>query len=221
MILYKRFISFFIVLAISVTGHADENPNPSLVDTKMQPTIGYPKAPVQVVALLEPKCPDSKNYNNTVFPKLEEEFINTNKVRYTVIPVSFLPNSRPAAIALLCVFNQNTQYPNNDLFFKYLNYIYKNQPSEKDNWATVETLQKFAAATSPAIQLGQLKKCIEMEDYHIQIEQNTVYGNSLMKGHLSTPTLFVDGVQVDSKDDAISFEILKKAITEALQNKKV
>lgn len=189
------------------------------IDSSMQPTMGYPKAKVQVVSLLEPKCPDSKTYNNQVYPKFEEEFINTNKVRYTVVPVSFLPHSMPAAIALLCVYNQDSQYPNSDLFFNYLNYIYKNQPPERENWATVETLQKFAAATSPAIQLDRLKDCIANEKYRIQIEKNTAYGNQLMNGHLSTPTIFVDGVKVENKDDTIDWEKLKAAIEQALQKK--
>jgi protein-disulfide isomerase len=199
--------------------NSNTTPNQLKIDPSMQPTMGYPKAKVQVVALLEPKCPDSKRYNNQVYPKFEEEFINTNKVRYTVIPVSFLPHSMPAAIALLCVYNQDSQYPNSDLFFNYLNYLYKNQPPERENWATIETLQKFAAATSPAIQLDRLKDCIANEKYRIQIEKNTAYGNQLMKGHLSTPTIFVDGVQVENKDDTIDWEKLKAAIEQALHKR--
>jgi protein-disulfide isomerase len=209
----------FMLFACQLLADSSSTANQLKIDSSMQPTMGYPKAKVQVVALLEPKCPDSKRYNNQVYPKFEEEFINTNKVRYTVIPVSFLPHSMPAAIALLCVYNQDSQYPNNDLFFSYLNYIYKNQPPERENWATIETMQRFAAATSPAIQLDRLKDCIANEKYRIQIEKNTAYGNQLMKGHLSTPTIFVDGIQVENKDDTIDWENLKAAIGQALQKK--
>lgn len=212
--------SIFSLAMIFITSQlaaANVVSKPLDINTDMQPMIGYPKAKVQVVALLEPKCPDSKTYNNQVYPKFEEEYINTNKVRYTVIPVSFLPHSMPAAIALLCVYNQEEQYPNKDLFFAYLNYIYKNQPPERDNWATIENLQKFAAATSPAIQLDRLKDCIAKEKYRVQIEKNTAYGNQLMQGKLSTPTIFVDGVQVENTDDTINWDNLKKAIDRALQ----
>lgn len=218
--LFQTF-SIFSMLFLSVACHllADNGnaANPLKIDTSMQPTIGYPKAKVQVVALLEPKCPDSKTYNNNVYPKFEEEFINTNKVRYTVIPVSFLPHSMPAAIALLCVYNQDSQYPNNDLFFNYLNTIYKQQPPERENWATIEKMQQFAKATSPAIQLDRLKDCMANEKYRVQIEKNTAYGNQLMKGHLSTPTIFVDGIPVENKDETIDWEKLKAAIEHALQ----
>ncbi len=187
------------------------------IDIQGQPTMGYPKAKVRVVAFLEPKCPDSKRYHNLVFPKLDEEFISTNQILYTVIPVSFLHHSMPAAIALLCVYDQEAEYPNSDLFFAYLNTIYKNQPPERENWATIEILQKFAAATSPAIQLDRLKDCVEKEKYRVQIVKNTMYGNRLMNGHLSTPTLFVDGVQIENRDDIVDWDKLKTAIEKALK----
>lgn len=216
---FSFFSCLFICAAgLALAGNSDEI-NQLKIDVASQPTMGYPKAKVQVVALLEPKCPDSKRYNNQVYPKFEEEFINTNKVRYTVIPVSFLPHSMPAAIALLCVYNQDTQYPNGDLFFDYLNHIYKNQPPERENWATIENLQKFAVATSPAIKLDRLKDCISNEKYRIQIEKNTAYGNQLMDGHLSTPTIFVDGVKVENSDETINWDNLKAAIEKALKQK--
>ena len=208
---------FFIAAIYQLSAEPTQQPSLLKIDPSSQPTLGYPKAKVQVVAFLEPKCPDSKRYNNNVYPKFEEAFINTNKVRYTVIPVSFLPHSMPAAIALLCVYNQDPQYPNGNLFFNYLNYIYRNQPPERENWATIETMQKFAAATSPAIQLDRLKDCIANEKYRVLIEKNTAYGNQLMKGHLSTPTIFVDGVAVENKDDTIDWDNLKKAVEQALQ----
>ncbi|CUI17709.1 Putative disulfide bond formation protein [Candidatus Protochlamydia naegleriophila] len=212
-------LSMFSALTAFFTTAFLAHAAPISLETDGHPTIGYPKAPVQVVAFLEPKCPDSKKYNNNVFPKIEEEFINTNKIRYTVIPVSFLPNSMTAAIALLCVDFQDANYPNHDLFFKYLNYLYLHQPPEKDNWATIPTLQDFAAHTSRAIRLEQLKECLEKEHYRIQIEKNTAYGNRIMSGHLSTPTIYVDGIKVENTDDTVDYDKLKNAIQSALQAK--
>lgn len=214
--LFQILSLIFVLVNFCMLAVDTNDKSPLKINISGQPTMGYPKAKVEVVAFLEPKCPDSKRYNNQVYPKFEETFINTNKVRYTVIPVSFLPHSMPAAIALLCVYNQDSQYPNNDLFFAYLNYIYQNQPPERENWATIETLQKFAKATSPAIRLDHLKECVANETYRIQIEKNTAYGNQLMQGHLSTPTIFVDGIKVENKDETIDWANLKTAIEQAL-----
>jgi protein-disulfide isomerase len=100
-----------------------------------QPTIGEAKAPVHVVVFEEPKCPQCKNFTTRLFPKIKKEFIDTGKIRYTVIPVSFIPNSMPAAVAWLCVFNQEKNSPNHPLFFTYLDYMYAHQPVEYLDWA--------------------------------------------------------------------------------------
>lgn len=184
------------------------------IDTKGQPTIGNPLSKVQVVALLEPKCPDSKKYNNNSFPKLMKDYIDTNKISYTVITTSFLYESMHAAQALLCVYNQGGA-PRTDLFFKFLNYIYKEQPPEKDNWATIPVLLAFAANASPEIDQDKLKKCLDDETFRKQVEDNTRYGNKLM-GELHTPTIFVNGVKIENTDDTIDYGKLSAAIDKSL-----
>lgn len=167
------------------------------IDIEGQPTIGYSKAQVSVVAFEEPKCRNCKLYNNTVFPEIKRQFVDTNKIRYTVIPVSFLPNSMPAAVALLCAYHKDAEYPNDDLFFKFLDYMYLHQPPEFVDWATIEKLEEFAKAASPAISLKKLQSCVEHEGYRVQIVKNTEYAAKIMNGTVSTPTIFVNGVEVE------------------------
>lgn len=202
-----------------VTAAAFSTLNADLLDITSQPTIGNPSAKVQVVAFLEPKCPDSKRYNNTTFPRLKSEYIDTNKIRYTVITTSFLDNSMTAAIALLCVYDQNSPKPNTDLFFKYLDYIYLIQPPERQNWATTETLLKYATNASRLIDQTKLKSCIESKHYQDQVVKNTDYGNKQM-GQIHTPTIYVDGVKVENKGETVDYYNLRTAIEKALQPKK-
>lgn len=109
-------IVFMILLAVVVIQWNHTHlPKGIQINTEGQPTIGYPKARVSVVVFEEPKCRNCKIYNNRVFPDIKRLFIDTNKIRYTVIPVSFLPNSMPAAVALLCAYHKDSEYPNNDL----------------------------------------------------------------------------------------------------------
>jgi protein-disulfide isomerase len=187
------------------------------LETEGQPSLGYPRAPVRVVIFEEPKCPQCKQFTTLIFPELKKEFIDTNKIEYIVIPVSFLPNSMPAAIAWLCVFNQEKDYSERGLFFKYMDYMYAHQPSESDDWVTLEILEKYAKEVSPAIHLDILKNCINKQTYRKQIEKNTDYGMKVMNGELSTPTLYVDGVMVEE----ISFSSLSHMIHEALRKKGV
>ena len=207
--------SIFVSLLVLIASHFSTL-HAELLETTSQPTIGNPASKVQVVALLEPKCPDSRRYNLMSFPQLKSEFIDTNKISYTVITTSFLNQSMPAAIALLCVYDQDSSKTNTDLFFKYLDFIYLVQPPENLNWATTDTLLKYAAVASPNIDQNKLKSCIESKHYESQVVKNTAYGNKLM-GELHTPTIFVNGVKVDNTDDTIDYNKLKTVINQALQ----
>ena len=88
-----------------------------------QPTIGYRKAPIHLVVFEEPKCPECRDFSLHVYPRLKTEFLDTNLMRYTVVPVSFIPGSMPAAIALLAAMNQEEDFQNEELFFHFLHYM--------------------------------------------------------------------------------------------------
>lgn len=203
---------FIIIPIIGVLTLKTELPPSITINHNGQPTLGYPKAKVNVVVFEEPKCSNCRDYSEEIFPKIKQEFIDTNKITYTLIPVSFLPGSMPAAVALLCVYYSDPTYPNDELFFSYLDYIYKHQPDELTDWATKEKLTEFAKATSPAIDLSKLQNCIQMETYRIRIEQNTAYGKELMGGAISTPSVYVNGIRAEELSyDSIS-ELIKKAL---------
>jgi protein-disulfide isomerase len=213
-------VTTFILIALSGTVYslARTKLPPSIVlNIKGQPTIGYPKARVHVVVFEEPKCSHCGAYNREIFPVIKKEFIDTNKIQYTTILVAFLPGSMPAAIAALCVYNENSLYPNDELFFKYLDNIYRNQPKKIADWATEKNLMNYAQATSPAISLDELKSCIDKETYRVRIEENTAYGKQIMGGTVITPTVYVNGIAVRD----VSEESIRDLINKVLEHEGV
>lgn len=210
--------AFLFVLATTVYYFAKSQLPPSIeIETKGQPTVGYSKARVHVVVFEEPKCTHCRDLNNEIFPIIKKEYIDTNKITYTAIPVSFMPGSMPAAVAALCVYHQNTLYPNDELFFKYVDYMYHNLSDTQSDWADPRTLAEYAQATSPAIKLDQLQKCVEMETYRVQIEQNTAYGKEIMGGTISTPTMYVNGILVRE----LSIDEIRNLINTVLEHEGV
>jgi protein-disulfide isomerase len=185
------------------------------IKTEGHPTIGYPQATVRVVIFDEPKCSDCKLFSDTIYPELKKAFIDTNKILYTFIPVSFIPGSMPAAMSWLSVYYQDKEFPNDELFFKYVDYMYANQPSEIEDWATLENLEKFAKEASPAIKIDHLHDALLHETYRVQIEKNTKYGFSIMNHRLATPAVYVDGIKIEDVsysaiEDLINAVILQK-----------
>ena len=204
-----------LALLVALTGGvvvATKRPLPDAVEINhtTHPTIGNPNAKIHLVLFEEPKCINCSRFTNEVFPKIKQEYIDTNKATFTVIIVSFLPGSMPAATALLCAYHADPMYPNSRLFFDYLDYMYEHQPPESSDWATVDELIMMAKATSPAINPNQLKKCIDQEAYIAKVRKNTELGRQVMGGSLATPTLFVNGVQARS----LSFSHIQELIDE-------
>ena len=213
----KTLILITLALLIAITGGVviaarSFLPPAVVINYTTHPTLGNPKAKIHIVVFEEPKCVNCAKFTEEIFPQIKKAFIDTNRATYTVIPVSFLSGSMPAATALLCAYNQDPLYPNNELFFDYLDYMYMNQPPETEDWAKVDTLIEMAKNTSPAINPNQLRKCIDTQLYRIKVQKNTELGKKVMGGTIATPTLFVNGVEVRS----LTFEHIEEMVEEVL-----
>jgi len=206
------FAIFVLILALGCFFNKPTLPDAITLKVDGQPTIGYPKAKVHVVVFEEPKCVNCREFSEEIYPLLKKDYIDTNKITYTVVPVSFLPGSMPASNALLCTYYSDPVYPNNELFFTYLKYIYAHQPDEHTDWATTEKLLEFAKEASPAIDLSKLQKCIDHETYRVQVEKNNAFGKSIMGGVLSTPTMYINGIEVKQLDYSSVEELIKKLL---------
>jgi len=210
-------VCFICVISAALFFTKTHHQDPISLNTKDQPTIGYTNARVHLVLFEEPKCSSCKEYNEEIFPKIKEEFIDSNQVSYTVIPVSFLSGSMPAAESMLCVYYADPLYPNSDLFFTYLDYLYKHQPKESTDWAHTDLLVRFAGEASPAINVKQLRACVDSASYRKKIEKNTEYGKTVMNGLLMTPTLYINGIRVDE----LTYSTISDLIKEQLEEKGV
>ena len=211
----KRLILGTLVGLMALVGgviliHQHDLPEGVEIKWKHHPTIGYSKAKVHVVVFEEPKCVNCRDFSLELFPKIKKEYIDTGMITYTTIPVSFLPGSMPAAIALLCVYYADPLYPNTEAFYQYLDYMYQNFPGEHEDWATTENLTKMAANASPAINVSALNQCIEKQTYHVRVQKNTRYGAKLLGGTISTPSVFVNGIEAKE----LSWDGLKNLIDE-------
>lgn len=210
---------FVFCIAIVVTNVLSHKSLPEgiAIETTNQPTLGNPDALVHVVVIEEPKCISCKDYSVDVYPQIKKEFIDTNKIRYTTILVSFLPGSMPAAIALLSAYYENGKAQNSDLFFTYVDYLYEHQGDESLDWATPATLVNFAENASPKIDTHLVLEDIEKGTYKKIVEENTEYSRKIMEGHLSTPTIYVDGIKIRD----VSYDAIAELIEDALKAKGV
>lgn len=171
-------------------------PEPIVMQTHLQPTIGSPDAKAHIVVFLDPGCSFCARYNNEIYPVIKEKYIDTEEALYTVIPVSVIPNSMPTATALLCTYHQSDVAPNTELFLLFLDYLYKHRPERESDWTSIEYLISMAKNASPAIRPIQLRNCITAETYEQEIVANTEYERTILFP-ATVPAMFIDGIHVD------------------------
>lgn len=165
-------------------------PAPVVIDTTNQPMLGNPAATVHIVAFEDLKCVNCAHFSNTIFQTIQKKYIKTGIANYTMINLAFVPGSMPAANAARCVYQQNPV-----LFFQYIEAIFKNQPPEDDNWATVPMLLTFAGEI-PGINSDALAACMIANPYQSFIENNLKMASILMNHTVATPTVYVNGIIV-------------------------
>lgn len=209
------FLIAVLIIGVGISARGHEKA-PVEIDTVGQPTLGNPNAPIHIVVFKEPKCTSCASFSKDIYPKLKKDFIDTGKVKFTILMTSFLPDSMPAACAMLCVYDDKPE--NTELYYEYMEYIYLNQPSEDLDWAKPALLCECAQKVSNSIDLKKLNSCITHKRYCEAIEKNTEQGNEIMDGSIRTPKTYVNGVEMKSMNYEMLSDYLKDLLKKENEN---
>lgn len=177
-----------------------------------QPTMGEASAPVTIVEFGDYKCPACKSWNETVFPKIEEEYISSGKVKFSYINTLFHgEESALAAMASESVWNQD-----NDAFWDFHKEIFIHQPEAQrhdDVWVTPEKLIDIAVSVGNEIDLETLAEDMIKQTYKEDVlkDQELVeqYQVSL------TPSIVINGTMVE---DPFDYEHIVSLIEKELES---
>jgi protein-disulfide isomerase len=181
--------------------------DPSQLSYEGQPATGDANAPVKIAIFEDFKCPACKFFDENVWPKLEREYIDTNQVQAYFINYAFLaPDSRTAAVAGECVYQQNEA-----LFWEYKKIVYRSQGPESQAWASPARLTELAREYVPDINADELRSCIDENRYEEAVQNDLAMGTAI--GVRGTPSVFVNGTKVENAND---YAQVKALIDEAL-----
>lgn len=165
-------------------------PAPVPVFTQGQPTEGNPNASVHVVSFEDPSCSNCLEFHQNAYPFLKRNYIETGLIKYTVVLVSFLPDSRPISMALLCALSQSPKD-----FFRLLEAFYLN-PTDPNLSPDVISKNLLSLAQNLNININAMQNCITNRRYSSEITHNTTYAKDLMGGYIQTPTVYVNGMKI-------------------------
>ncbi|WP_342526620.1 DsbA family protein [Chryseomicrobium sp. FSL W7-1435] len=176
--------------------------------TEGQPMLGNPDAPVEIVEFGDYKCPSCKQWGETVYPKIVEDFIDTEKANLSYINVLF--HGEESVIASLASESVFEQDPEN--FWDFNKAVYDAQPTSQQHdepWVTIDKMAEIAQATAPGVDVEKMRADMASEDS--PIVQAVTLDNELVEefGIPFTPTIYINGVFLE---DPFDYEMITMLI---------
>ncbi|WNB93849.1 DsbA family protein [Bacillus sp. NEB1478] len=193
----------------------NHNKDQASISYKNQPYLGNNDAPVKIIEFGDYKCPICKDFNESFFPIIDKELVQTGKVKFYFINYPFINvDSKRSAEFGETVYKEL----GNDTFWKFHELLYKKQPEDESLEHKDVFTKDFLLKT-----LGEVTTKENVDK--VSSKLNTNIGdnavdtdNGLVKdlGVTGTPTLFVNG----KKFEGNTFGDLEKMVDEASKEKK-
>lgn len=171
-------------------------------------TMGSSKAKVTVIEYAAPTCPHCAHFNETVFPLMKAQYIDTGKVYYVFRVFPLHPSDGAVEAMALCLPK--------DTYFQFIDQMFRNQPQWDWEYQVTDIhggLVKMGriAGMSPE----QVDKCIA--DKAVEERVNKVAQDGQTRYNISaTPTFVLNGYP---RTDVASWPDMQKALDALLAKK--
>ncbi|WP_137789443.1 DsbA family protein [Bacillus sp. E(2018)] len=204
-------------LIIFLFSGALDNKDTSTADISYenQPYLGEKDATVNIIEFGDYKCPACKNFNESFFPLIDKELIQTGKVKFYFLNYPFINvDSERSAIFAETVYKEL----GNETFWKFHKTLYEKQPDDQSLERQDIFTEKFLTETLGEVTSDEdVKKVTETwenKDNEKALKTDEALVSDL--GVTSTPTLFVNG----KKFEGTSLEDLKEMVDDAAKESK-
>jgi protein-disulfide isomerase len=171
--------------------------------------LGSPKAPITLIEYAAPTCPHCAHFNETVFPLIKTQYIDTGKVHYIFRVFPLHPSDGAAEAMAECLPK--------DSYFQFIDLLFRNQPQWDWEYQVTDIhggLVKMGriAGMTPE----QVDKCIG--DKAVQDHVNKVAQDGQTRYNISaTPTFVINGY---ARTDVATWPDMQKALDALLAKKK-
>ena len=204
----KYWTSLYLVLSLLFITGFSFAADPSKLGIKyIEMSKGKNNAPVIFVEYASLTCPACAAFHKNVYPKLNEEYVETGKIKFIHREIYFDRAGLWAALTARCT---NVV----DRYFGMLDLLYSEQPtwSKSDSSDEIVTaLLKISAKSG--IEKEKAISCLEDQDMALElVNQFQVYVNQDRID--STPTFIINGKKYTNRP----YEELKEIIEKELKN---
>lgn len=193
-------LAFFVFSFASIYQKFQENPALVLQNSGYT-SVGKAGARIEVVLVEDFQCKKCRAFSQKVIPRLDSKYVKSGKVRFTLVPVSFLSGSQEIANAVLEVYAQSPSG-----FISYLEDLLIHDGDLKKG-----DLLRLARRVR-GVDLERLQQCIEQGWHNQELDKNLNWARNLMGNKFRTPALYVNG----NVGSTYSFEAIEYQIEQIL-----
>lgn len=165
---------------------------------------GDPDAQITIIEFADFQCPFCGRFFAQTEPQINEQYIQSGKVRLGYFHFAFLgPESNWAAEAAECASDQ-------DKFWEYHDKLYESQSGENQGAFNKDNLKKFAKELG--LDTSAFNECLDSGKYTQLIQDESSMASSI--GVRSTPTFLINGQAIIG---AQPYEIFQQTIDALLK----
>jgi protein-disulfide isomerase len=174
---------------------------PKNIDSENGLVFGNKNAKVTLVMFEDFKCKYCKEYFTETFPEIKERYIDTNKIKYVIMPLSFIYGSKLLTNAAIAIYELKK-----DQFFEFISIV----SEKKTKMLTKQDLIKIAK-TLNGVNLEVFEEFLDQKVFNNYLDENMEYAKKIM------PTFEVPAVYINSH--RIDIDKIENAIDERLNYK--
>lgn len=168
--------------------------------------LGPATSPVTITEYASMTCSHCANFNETVFPKIKSEFIDSGKIRYVFREFPLDIKAAAGSMLARCIANGDS-----GKYFAVVDMLFKQQ----NDWViknTTETLTRIGKQAGLSAQA--VETCLKDQALLDKIAADQKFANEVLKVN-STPTFFINGEMIKGET---SFEEFDKRIKSLLKS---
>lgn len=189
-------VGIVVVCIIGIIMLTDAKQESVVIDYAGQPFIGEETAPVEIVEFGDYKCPHCGEFNNTLLPIINEEFVETGKAKFYFMNYSFI-----AADSTTSAQFAETVYKElgNEKFWKFHHLLFANQTNEsgQENRMTDEFLKAVLEKVASPEETDKVMQAYSESAGKEAWQKDMNVANNL--GVTSTPAIFIGGKEFTGK----------------------
>lgn len=140
-------VGIIVVCIVGIMLLTDAKEKATAIDYEGQPFLGQDTAPVEIVEFGDYKCPHCGEFVQSLFPIINEQFVETGKAKFYFMNYSFIaPDSTTSAQFAETVYREL----GNEKFWEFHHLLFANQATEsgQENLMTEDFLQAVLSKVS-------------------------------------------------------------------------